>query len=80
MAAECALVATNVGCIPDIAKNHINALVVNPGSSDEIADAVIQLIKFPEKISKLAFNAKNTILLDTWEKKVSEFESFLNNI
>ena len=80
MAAECALVATNVGCIPDIAKNNINALIVKPGSTNEIVNAVTELINCPEKIQNLASNAKQRILLDTWDSKVYEFESVLNNL
>ena len=80
MAAECALVATNVGCIPDIAKNNINSLVVNPGSYVEIENAVIELINSKEKIISLGLNARDTILLNTWDSKVSEFELFLKNI
>ena len=80
MAAECALVATNVGCIPDIATNNLNALIVNPGSEDEIANAVCKLIDTPNMIKKLSLNAKKRILLDTWDSKVTEFETFLNNL
>ena len=80
MAAECALVATNVGCIPDIAEDNVNAFVVNPGSSEEIVDKVSQLIECPDLINKLASTGKERILLDTWDSKVNQFESYLENL
>ena len=64
----------------NIAKNNINALIVKPGSTNEIVNAVTELINCPEKIQNLASNAKQRILLDTWDSKVYEFESVLNNL
>ena len=45
MAAECAVIATNVGCIPDIGENNKNMKIVNPKSSSSIANAILESSK-----------------------------------
>ena len=80
MAAECAVVATNVGCIPDIAKDNLNALVIRPGSVNDLEDSISRLISSPNLIKKLSINGKNRILEDTWDSKVTKFENCLETI
>ena len=80
MAAECAVVATNVGCIPDIAEHNLNALIVSPGSVNELEEAISRLICSPKLIKKLSREGKERILKDTWESKVLKFEKCLETI
>lgn len=44
MRSGCAIVATSVGGIPEAIRNNQEGLLVNPGSSEEIANAIMQLI------------------------------------
>ena len=80
MAAECAVVATNVGCIPDIAEHNLNALIVSPGSVNDLEEAISRLIYSPKLIKKLSKEGKGRILKDTWESKVLKFEKCLETI
>ncbi len=47
MLAECAIVGTNVDAIGEILEEGVDGLLVNPYSSEELADALTQLINHP---------------------------------
>jgi glycosyltransferase involved in cell wall biosynthesis len=55
------IVASNVGGIPEIIENGNNGVLVEPGSSDELAAKIAMLIKERDLRSKLGTNAKQTI-------------------
>ena len=55
-----AVIATNVGDVPNYLFNDINALLVNPNSAEEIIDALLLLIEDPDKRKALGTEARKT--------------------
>ena len=67
MACKCALVATNVGCIPTLnnGKNMLLAEIKNPSS---IADGIIKLLDDKALTEKIAGNGLKCIIEYDWSK------------
>jgi len=67
MACKCAVVATNVGCIPTLnnGRNLILAEVKNPAS---IADAVVKLLEDKELTEKIAGEGLKRVREQDWER------------
>lgn len=57
MASKIPIVATRVGCIPEIIRDHETGVLISPGSPDEIIRAVGELIEQPGLATKLSENA-----------------------
>ena len=55
-----AVIATNVGDVPNYLFNDINALVINPNSVDDIIDALLLFIEDPERRRALGAAARKT--------------------
>ena len=79
MAAECAVIATNVGCIPDIGENNKNMIIVKPKSSNSIANAIVDLVKNKELRENIAQKGLSTIKNENWDSRVDLFENLLLN-
>ena len=62
MLAARAIVGTNVDAIGEILEDGINALVVNPGSSEELIAALRRLIAQPALRRELGISARNKVL------------------
>lgn len=62
MAAGCAVVASNRGGIPEIVNDHVNGLLINPRSSNDIATKINLLIDNPELTLQIATNGRNDLL------------------
>jgi len=77
MAAECSVIATNVGCIPDIGKNNINMIVVNPKDSEGIEKGILKLIRDKEFRKQISRNGFETIRIEDWNSRVDLFENLL---
>lgn len=77
MAAQCAVIATDVGGIRDYAINGKTAVIVPPGDSQAIADAAIDLLKNEEKLKKIAIGGHEYIKKFTWKKAAKELENIL---
>ncbi len=56
------IIATNVGGVPEIVENGESGILINPASSEEIANAIEKLAKNSELRNKLAQNAREKIL------------------
>jgi hypothetical protein len=72
MVAGCAVVATNVGCIPDCTIPGETALVVEPGDVKGMVAAVCGLIDNPERIRYLSRRGQEYIRQFTWERATSQ--------
>ncbi len=59
--AERAVVATNVGGVPDILSNNYNGLLVEPSNSQALAKSISELIYNAEKRKKYGINLKTTV-------------------
>lgn len=78
MACQTAVIATNVGGIPDYAIPNKTALIVKPKSSKEIKDAILKLYKNPKLRQTIAKNGYLHITQNfTIEKSVNKLEKIL---
>jgi glycosyltransferase involved in cell wall biosynthesis len=55
-----AVVATNIGDIPNYLFNDINAIVINPDSVNELVEALFLLVEHPDKRKILGIEARKT--------------------
>jgi glycosyltransferase involved in cell wall biosynthesis len=62
MACGCAIVATEVGGIPDALSHNENGVLVPPGEVNALAAAISELIQLPERRTALGQAARQTIL------------------
>ncbi len=67
------IVASRAGAIPEIIEHEVNGLLVQPGSSDEIATSILRLIQNPALREKISMNAQKTVLGMTPERELSEW-------
>lgn len=72
MAAGCAVVATNVGCIPHCTVPGDTALVVKPRDVDGMIEAISGLIENPERIRLVGRRGHEHIQQFTWERSTSQ--------
>lgn len=80
MACGCAVVATNVGGIPDYAIAGETAMVSPPRNSEALAENIIELLENEEKLRKIAEAGHKHIQQFTWERATDQMEQiFLKN-
>jgi L-malate glycosyltransferase len=70
MCAGCAIVGSNVDAIGEILEHHVNGLVINPGSTADIANAIRHLADKPALRKTLGEAARQTVV----EKLAPEIE------
>jgi glycosyltransferase involved in cell wall biosynthesis len=75
MAMQKAVIGSRAGAIPEIIRDRENGLLVNPGSAEEIATAIIELIEKPDLRKRLGENAAQTISAMT---PTREFREWIN--
>jgi glycosyltransferase involved in cell wall biosynthesis len=61
MSLQKAVIGSRAGAIPEIVRDRENGLLVNPGSSEEISQAIIELIDNPAFRARLAANAAKRV-------------------
>lgn len=74
MAAGVPAVATNAGGIPEFATDGENALLVDPGRSSPLADAIARLWRDEELRSRLALAGEETARGLSWERISRRYE------
>jgi hypothetical protein len=79
MAAGCAVIATKVGAISDYAENNKNIILVEPGNSYKLYDAIKELILNPTKLKLLQDKASKNITIPTWLQASRNLEKILSN-
>jgi len=62
MACGVPVVASNVCAIPEAIDNGVNGILIQPGSIDELADAICRLLGDPSLRQKMGINARKTVL------------------
>ncbi len=77
MACHCAVIATNVGGVPDYAAAGKTAMVVEPKQPGQIAKALEELLDNPPKKEAIAQAGFEYIRQFTWEKATDRFEKAL---
>ncbi len=73
MASKCAVVATNVGGVPDYTIPGETAIVVPPHDSKKLEEGIVYLLDNWEKAKTIAENGYMHIKQFTWEKATKEF-------
>lgn len=69
MAAEKPVVATNVGGIPELVKQHRNGILVKPKNPEQLAEAIISILLNKEKSEVIQINNYNDARdIFTWQK------------
>lgn len=77
MACKCAVVATDVGCIPDVAVAGKTALVVPPSHPEMITEAVIDLVENEDKLREIALAGYDRVRQYTWQNATEQMEAVL---
>jgi glycosyltransferase involved in cell wall biosynthesis len=77
MACGCAVVATNVGGIPDYAIADKTAIVVEPKHPDEIAKGLVRLLDDETLLSDIAQSGHEHIQAFSWDFATDQFERAL---
>ncbi|MDD5055930.1 MAG: glycosyltransferase [Candidatus Peribacteraceae bacterium] len=72
-ASGCAVIATNVGGIPDIVKDRESGLLVPPDDVDASADAIKSLLSDPSLRAKLSLSGKKGIERYDWDAVTAMF-------
>jgi len=80
MACKCAVVATNVGSVPDYAEDGETASVVPPRNSSALIKAVRELIEDDKKRNRLRRQSCERVNRYTWEDATTKFEQSLERI
>ncbi|HEY1074543.1 MAG TPA: glycosyltransferase family 4 protein, partial [Patescibacteria group bacterium] len=80
MACKAALIASNVGGVPDYTIPGKTALVVEPKHPGDLAAALEDLLLHPEKRTKIADAGYDHIQKFSWENVADTFETLLQNI
>lgn len=68
MSSECAIIATNVGGIPEQVKQDYNGFLIDKNNSDSIADKIGILLNDSSLLSKMKKNSRKRIFSEklTW--------------
>jgi glycosyltransferase involved in cell wall biosynthesis len=77
MACKCAVVATNVGAIPDYAIPGETVLTSPPREPELLAENISYLLEDGDRIKRISEAGYNYVKQFTWERAVDEFERFL---
>jgi glycosyltransferase involved in cell wall biosynthesis len=66
------VVATPVGCVPDLVRDGENGVIVPPRDADALAAAVRRLMDAPEERQRMGANAASTVSSMTWRHTASQ--------
>jgi len=73
MAMKKAVIGAAAGAIPEIVRHRENGLLVNPGSSEELAAAILELVEDSGLRQRLAESARQTALAMTPERETAQW-------
>lgn len=72
MASRLAVIATKVGGVPQLIQHEKNGLLLDPNDPEILAEALIQLIKDPQKRQQLAQEAYNSVVTSFSDQIMSD--------
>ncbi len=75
MANGLCVVSTNVGGIPHLAENGVEAILVDPNDPESMADAVMKILSSPDLASRLSRNARTRSEKSDWSAILPRWES-----
>jgi glycogen(starch) synthase len=75
------IVATSVGGLPDVIVDHQTGILVEPGNSGAIAEAIMSLLDHPEKAVQIGKNAQIRARdLFTWVRYVGAYDELYQTL
>lgn len=74
MACGIPIVASKIGGVPDVVKDGENGLLVPPGDSEALADAIIYLLENEDVREKMGKNGRKKVEGYSWERIAEETE------
>lgn len=74
MALGLPIIASKIGGIPDIVRDAENGLLVPPGDSEALADAIIYLLENKDVMEKIGKNGREKVEDYSWERIAEETE------
>ena len=80
MACKVPVIASEIGGIPDIIKDGVNGMLVQPGDQIELANTILKLIENPLLIDKLSNNAFNSVKKYSWLNIAKETETIYKEL
>lgn len=80
MYAETAIIASDVGALPEIIENNLSGILVSPTSLQEMIDRARLLCISPDKISQLARNARRRVDTFSVEREISTWLQIYNEV
>ncbi|OGF28316.1 hypothetical protein A2531_05175 [Candidatus Falkowbacteria bacterium RIFOXYD2_FULL_34_120] len=69
------IIGTNVGGIPEVIDDQKTGLLIEPKNSEQIAGALIKLLKDTDLRNKLVKNAKESVKRFDWNKIIKDIEN-----
>lgn len=80
MANGLCVVSTNVGGIPHLAENGVEAILVDPNDPESMTDAVVNILYSPDLASRLSRNARARAEKSDWSAVLPSWESLFSNL
>ena len=80
MANGLCVVTTNVGGIPHLAENGVEAILVDPNDPESMAEAVMEILSSPDLASTLSRNARARAEKSDWSAILPSWESLFSNL
>jgi glycosyltransferase involved in cell wall biosynthesis len=80
MACGLCVVSTNVGGIPYLLEQEVDALLVPPNDSYSMASAIQRILNEPDLSGRLSFNARKKAELFDWNIILPQWEEIINKI
>jgi glycosyltransferase involved in cell wall biosynthesis len=71
------VIATNVGAIPEIIKDSVNGYIVNPQSSKEISQAILNMFSSPRSYEIMRMEAQKSVQAYTWDALLPQLQDTL---
>ena len=81
MAAKVAIIATNVGGIPEVVSDEREALLVGPSDPDALANAISRLVADPPLLRKLGAAAQQRAQRDfSFERMLDKYDDLYRSV
>jgi glycosyltransferase involved in cell wall biosynthesis len=81
MACECAVIASDVGAIPEAIENGQNGILISPGDADALSRNIITLLEDEDLRKKLGREARTSVAdRFSWKKSAQKMTRIYESI
>ena len=81
MASECAVVASDIGGIPEVVQDGIHGFLVNPRDATELSRKVSFLAENPSEVRRVGRNAREHVMSNfTWSQAAARTYEFFSEV